>query len=242
MEKTWNRKVIMAIMAIVIVLIVGGGLYFFFTQYNVTNVLVDGNEHYSQEEIEAMILGEGRIHNSVLLSLQYRKKQIKDVPFVESMDVEILSKHEIAVHVYEKKLAGCISYLDKYVYFDREGIVVEISDALTEGVPQIRGLSFDHVIMHEALPVDDKAIFGDILKVSQLLGKYELKADKLFFSKTGEITLVFDKAKVLLGTEENIDIKVEQLSLILPEIIDKAGTLHLENYDENTQRVNFQLD
>lgn len=243
MEKRKNgvfKKKFILVTVLLISLLFFGALYYAFSQYRVTEVLVDGHEHYTADEIKEMVMPGGLLDNSLYLSLLYRNKEIKDVPFLESMDVEILSRQRIAIHVYEKKLAGCVLYLGTYMYFDREGIVVESSGELTKGVPQIRGLSFDHVVMHEQLPVEDKEVFGRILKVTQLLGKYELKADKIYFNPNNEISLVFGQAKVNLGTDAYIDEKVMQLTTILPSLDGKEGTLHMENFDENTTTIHFE--
>lgn len=243
MEKTGTfKKKFILITVVILLLAICFAVYYVITSFKVTSVLVDGNEHYTEEEIEEMVMPTGLLNNSIYLSLLYRNKEIKDIPFVESMDVEIVSRQEILIHVYEKKLAGCVSYLGNYMYFDRQGIVVESSHELTDGVPQINGLTFDHVVMHEQLPVADKAIFGQILKVTQLLAKYELKADKIYFSTTGETTLIFDKSKVYLGTDEYIDEKVMQLTNILPSLEGKAGILHMENFDDNTTTIHFEQE
>lgn len=238
----FRRKRFIAITVGVILVIMVCIIMFVLGQYHVKTVVVEGNEHYTAQEIEEMVLPKGIWNNSILLSVKYSKKKIENIPFVESMDVEIVSRNEICIHVYEKVLAGCVSYLGSYLYFDREGIVVESSQELTDGVPQIDGLKFDHVVMHERIPVQDEEIFSEILKVTQLLTKYELAADHIYFNNDGETTLVFDEARIYLGTDAYIDEKVEQLSYILPSLEGKAGTLHLETYDENTTKINFEPD
>lgn len=236
----YRRKRLILITLFAVFLLVVGIVAFVLGQYHVKTVVVEGNEHYTAQEIEEMILPKGIWNNSILLSIKYSKKKIENIPFVESMDVEIVSKNEICIHVYEKVLAGCVGYLGNYLYFDREGIVVETSNELTEGVPQIDGLKFDHVVMHEKIPVEDEAIFSEILKVTQLLLKYKLSADHIYFNNDGETTLMFDQARIYLGTDAYIDEKIEQLSYILPSLEGKAGTLHLETYDENTTKINFE--
>lgn len=245
MEETKNgafKKKFIWATVILVVMLLCGGLYYLSSEFRVDEVLVDGNEHYTQDEIKEMVMPGGILDNSLYLSVLYRNKEINDVPFLESMDVEVISRKKIAIHVYEKKLAGCVLYLGTYMYFDRKGIIVESAKELTEGVPQISGLSFDHIVMHEQLPVADKDVFGQILKVTQLLGKYDLNADKIYFSSQNEITLLFGKARVYLGTDAYIDEKVMQLTNILPSLEGKAGTLHMENYDDNTTTIHFEQE
>ncbi|MBR6315602.1 MAG: hypothetical protein IKR58_01205 [Lachnospiraceae bacterium] len=237
-----SRIKFILIIAALLLIILAGAFWYVTTEYKVTEMAVEGNIHYTSQEVANMVLPGGIRNNSLYLKLWYRNRQMPDIPFVETMDVEILSHHKIQVTVYEKALAGCFEYLGKYMYFDKDGIVVESSSKLTEGVPQIKGLSFDHVVLFEQLPVDNEDIFSEILKVTQLLDKYELKADQIYFSTIGEVTLYFDQVRVTMGGEDYIDEKVMELIEILPNLEGMSGILHMESYTPETTKVTFVPD
>ena len=179
-------------------------------------------------------------HNSIFLAIKYRDKSIENVPFVEKMDVHILSPDTIRINVYEKALAGYVEYLGRYMYFDREGTVVESSKEKANDVPQVMGLQFNYVVMYKKLPVDNKDIFAEILDITQLLNKYNLKADRIFFDSDYNVYLYFDKIEVSIGKEDNIDEKIIQLQYILPDLSGKSGVLEMSDYDENTKNVTFK--
>ena len=90
---------------------------------------------------------------------------IEGIPFVEKMSVNIVAPDTIKIIVYEKAVAGYIEYLGKYMYFDKDGIIVETSDVKTEGIPQITGLKFDYVVLHEKLPIENQEIFQSVLDI-----------------------------------------------------------------------------
>lgn len=238
----FERKHIIAIMILVFLLILAGGFCYLAIGYHVDQVSVEGNEHYTDEQIKAMVLKGGIRDNSLLLSIEYSNKPIKDIPFVESMEVEITDHHSIKINVYEKALAGCVEYLGRYMYFDREGIIVESSEETTVGIPQVTGLSFDEVLLHEKLPVEDAGIFAKILSITQLLEKYDVVADKIHFEKNGKVVLYYGGVRVNLGTAANLDEKIMQLPEILPNLTDKRGVLKMEDYDSDTETVTFELD
>lgn len=242
MKSGFNRKIFLAVTFFLLLAALAGTGYYVLTEYKVTELQVEGNIHYSREEIAEMVLPGGIRNNSLYLKLWYRNREMKDIPFVETMDVEILSHHKIKVTVYEKALAGCFEYLGNYMYFDKDGVVVETSAQTTVGVPQIKGLTFDHVVLHEPLPVENEDIFSEILKVTQLLDKYQLQADQIFFSTTGEVTLYFGKVRVNMGGEANVDEKVMQLREILPNLEGQSGILHMETYTAETTKVTFVPD
>ena len=188
----------------------------------------------------ADILKDGLTGNSLFLALKYHNKEISDVPFIESMSVEVVSPHSIRITVYEKALAGCVEYLGNYMYFDREGIVVESSSETTQGIPIVTGLSYGYIVLYERLPVEDEEIFKEILSITQLLEKYQIEADKIRFDTEKNVTLYFGEAKAALGTKENIDQKMMQLSHIIPELEGKSGVLHMEEYNEGTESISFK--
>ena len=210
--------------------------------YRVTTVYVEGNIHYDNEEIMEMVMT-GRLgNNSLYLAMKYKNKGVDNIPFVQTMDVDILSPDTIKITVYEKAMAGYIEYLGKYMYFDKDGIIVESSEQKTTGIPQVTGLNFGYVIMHEKLPVDNPEIFEDILDITQLLNKYGVQADKIRFDKAMHKTLYFGEARVSLGSNENIGEKIMKLKGILPELSGKKGMLRMDNYSEEMRNVTFELD
>lgn len=64
-------------------------------------------------------------------------------------------------------------YLGQDVYFDKDGIVVESSTQELEGIPQISGVTFDSLAIHQPLSVEDPTIFDTILSITKLLTKYD---------------------------------------------------------------------
>ncbi|MBQ3105153.1 MAG: cell division protein FtsQ/DivIB [Lachnospiraceae bacterium] len=210
--------------------------------YSVDNITVEGNHHYSEEEIVDMVIRNQWDNNSLILSLKYRDREIEGIPFVEKMEVDILSTDSVRITVYEKALAGYIEYLGQYVYFDKDGIVVESSHVRTVGIPEITGLEFSHVVLYEPLPVAHAEVFGTILDMTQLLTKYEISADRIYFDKNYEMTLYFEDIRVKLGDTGGIDQKISRLKAILPELEGQKGVLRMQNYDDTTKNITFERD
>lgn len=214
--------------------------YFVLTYYTVKNVQVDGNKHYSAEEIKSMIMTGYFGDNSLYLSLKYKNKDIEGIPFVETMDVVVQSNDTIRINVYEKALAGYVQYLGRYMYFDNEGVVVEASKVTTRGIPQVVGLDIDHVVLHQKLPVENNEIFQNILTITKLLNKYDVLCDKMQFDSNFNVMLGYDSVKVNIGPLVNLDEKLMQLPQILPSLEGKRGTLDLQNYTSDRKSITFE--
>ncbi|WP_026508901.1 cell division protein FtsQ/DivIB [Butyrivibrio sp. MC2013] len=237
-----DNKSILYILAglIVMLLLAFGALMYVRSEYKVYNVYVDGNSWYTNEEIGDIVMSGPFTHNSLFLSMKYRGKAIENIPYVEKITVEIINNHTISIHVFEKALAGCVKYLEHYMYFDREGIIVETGDDLLYGVPLVSGLKFDSVVMYEPLPVGNDSVFGQILDLTQLLSKYKLDADKISFDSSYNVTLYFGDVEAVMGEGLGVEEKIIQLPHLLPDLEGKKGILHLEDVDENTSTIRFE--
>ncbi len=243
MKEGHGLKVLLIVLCSVALLIIG--VYYFLLYFNVSVVHVTGNERYTDDEIRDMVLSDSIIgRNSLYLKLKYRNKPVTDIPFIERMDVRFDSVDTITIEVYEKAVAGYVGFLGKYMYFDREGIVVESSDEKVEGIPHVTGLKFDYCIVGKPLPVSDPEIFSKILSLTQLLTKDGIETDDIYFGSNGNITLYMGEVRVMLGDMSLIDEKMMRLKSIAPSLEDKKGTLHLENFKDNPDDdyVTFESD
>ena len=233
--KSGRKSWIKVLVILAVLMILAGAGWYVLDMHTVRTVYVEGNVHYSQEEIQNLVMEGPLGNNSLFLSMKYRNKGMEDIPFVDAMDVSILAPDTIKITVYEKALAGYVKYMDTYVYFDKDGYVVESSAVKTVGIPQVTGLQLDYVVLGQPLPVQEgyEDVFGTILEVTKLLNKYELVADKIYFHGNSSITLHFKDAKVALGNEtDRLEDKIMCLPQILPNLTDKAGTLQMEAYSE----------
>lgn len=236
------KILLMAATLSLVILCVVLGYSYIIDKYHVNTVYVEGNIHYSDDEIKQIVMKGKYGDNSLFLSHKYSNKSIEDVPFVETMSVSIVSPDTIRISVYEKALAGYVEYLGRYVYFDKDGIVVESSQVKTLGIPEVIGVDFDYVVMYEKLPVENDDIFNKVLGITQLLTKYKVSAEKIYFADSGDISLYCQNVVVKLGKEVDLDIKIMNIPSILNKLDGIGGTLRMENYDEDTRNVSFEPD
>jgi cell division protein FtsQ len=240
-KKTIKKKnykgliLVLAILAVLAVLLLSVAGYF-----QIRQVTVTGNEYYTNEEIVDLIMEDGYMKNTLYLYLKYKYTEHQSIPFIDTFDVEMESHDSVKIRVYEKSIVGYVQYLGKNVYFDKDGIVVESSDEVLEGVPMISGLSFDQLTMYQPLNVQDPEIFDDILSITQLLSKYELDPDEIRFSSSGELYLQIKDVKVDLGTGDNLDEKVARVKQLENDLADKSGTLHMENYTDESTHISLE--
>lgn len=225
-----------------IVLILAGiaglmyGGFYLINHYKIdeSKIYVDGNTHYTDDEIKSIVMDGMFGDNSLYLSVKYKNKKITDIPFVDAISVTVLSKDSIRISVYEKALAGYVSYLDNYIYFDKDGYVVESSNVLTPGIPQVTGITFNSVEVGKMLGTGDTDIFDRTLDLTKLMEKYSLVVDRIYFHDGGKVTLYFGNVRVSLGDDTaHLEDKIMNLGQILGNLEGKSGTLDMEEYDED---------
>jgi cell division protein FtsQ len=208
--------------------------------FRIRQVTVTGNDYYTKEEIVDMVIDGGLRKNSLYLFLKYKYTKHPDIPFVDTYEVSMDGLDSVTIRVYEKNIVGYVQYLGKNVYFDKDGIVVESSEAVMDGVPMISGLSFQQLTMYQALDVQDPEIFDTILTITQLLKKYDLNPDEIRFAGSDELYLQMGDVKVALGSGDDLDEKVARLKQLEGDLADKAGTLHMETYTDESTHISLE--
>ena len=145
----------------------------------------------------------------------------------------------LVVQVKEKKLIGYFDYEGKYANFDRQGVVQILTEEPIKDVPYIEGLDVKDVKQGEKLKGVNTKKLNSILSVGKMLEKTEQKPDKLVFNEMKQLVLYYGEIEVRLGSDENMDEKMNRLVGILPQLEGMEGILHLENITEDTQAVVF---
>ena len=235
-----SRGMTLALVVSVLLLLLVALTSFVFLHYRVETVRVDGNTRYTDEEIREMVINDYLSENTLYLKLKYGNRPIENIPTLERIDVTVTDAHTVRLVVYEKALAGYIESLGQNMYFDREGIVVAAGSEVLPGVPQVLGLQFNYFVMHEPLPIDNEQVFQQVLNITQLLEKYRLTADKIFFDAKYNIYLYFGEVEAELGEAVHIDEKLEQLVHILPKVEGKRGILRMKDYTPTSRGITFE--
>lgn len=231
------KKLIVVLAALAVLFILGLS---FAGVFRVRQVTVTGNAYYTKEEVVDLLLDEGSLQNTLLVYLRYKYQEHPEIPFIDDFEVTMDSWQSLKIRVYEKNMVGYVRYLGQDVYFDKDGIVVESSTQELEGIPQISGVTFDSLAIHQPLSVEDPTIFDTILSITKLLTKYDLDLDEIRFGAGGELFLQLGDVKVALGTGENLDEKISRLKQLEGDLKDKSGTLHMENYTDETTHISLE--
>lgn len=198
----------------------------------ITEITVTGNQRYTDEQMIELLFPDQTSRNSLFCYAKDKLKPHETIPFVEDYRLVFSGPGKVEVIVYEKSVVGYVSYMSSYMYFDKDGIIVESSGTRLEGVPWITGLNFGYIVLYQKLPVEDEHIFSEILNLTQILSLYEMEVDRIQYNSAGEATLYMGDIEVVLGGNESLNGKIAELNDMLPELEGLSGVLYLDTYNE----------
>ena len=216
--------------ALIVLLIVGIPAILFLATFSIKNVEIVGIKRYTEEQIKELVFQTKQDSNSLYFYLKYRFFEKPKLPFVEKIDVSIVDNHSVTIYVYEKMVAGCVEFMGEYMYFDKDGIVVESSSTRLDDVPLIKGLQYNEIILNEKLKVQKNELFDIIINLTQLINKYELDIDTISFSSNNEVSIDSAGITILLGKKSTYDEPLSELKNILDKAEGMKITIDMRNY------------
>ncbi|WP_287387437.1 cell division protein FtsQ/DivIB [Lachnospira sp.] len=224
------------LISFLIIFIVGFSAYVVF---RVDVIEYEGNTHYSDEEMSDFLF-EGKTPNSLIYFL-FGNTNI-EIPFIQKYDVEIKWPNKFYVTVYEKPIIGYVKYMGSYMYFDKDGIVVESSTELIDSVPEVQGLEYSSIVLNKKIEVADESIFDKILELAQGFDKYDLDVDSIFFDSEGNIYVYIGSVKVAMGNTDDYSERLFELKQLYSKLNGLSGTLYLNEFDGSSDTIIFKKD
>lgn len=233
-KDTWFSVKQMLVILVVLAVLAAG--IWGYNLYRLKNITVEGLTRYTEEEfLEKLELG---FLTSItpLYCLSDSLAQ-KEIPFVEKYEITYVDQQSAKVTVHEKRVTGCVVIMGRYMYFDKDGIVVESSDSRVAGIPVITGLEFNEIVLYKELQVQKQSLFNTILELTRLIEQNHIEAEEISFDSTYEVTLYLENITVLLGKKTSYDEELNALEGILASIGGRTGTLDMRNYTKENGEV-----
>lgn len=228
----WYKKLLI-ILAIILLIIL-----FIFFGLKINTVKVEGTQIYSEEEIKQSVFTRKFSDNILFFSIYNRMFGINKLPFVEDIEVSCDNMHTVTLHVYDKTISGCIRYMGQYVYFDKDGIVLQSMKEKKDGVPVVTGITFGTFTVGEAFNVKDSSLFATIMNLSQLINHYDISVKRIHISE-GEVSLYSGDIVVMLGKKEMYGDEMSALSSVLQTAEKEGlkGTIDMESFESGDKII-----
>ena len=129
--------------------------------------------------------------------------------------------------------------MGNYLYFDSDGIVVSTRKENVEGLPVIKGLSYESVTLGKAFETQNPALFHVILNLVRQLEKQGVSADTILFGNSESVTLYCDGNVIELGIRDAYDVQIQVLRSMLEEIktAETRYHIHMEDVYEGNESI-----
>ena len=159
----------------------------------------------------------------------------EEIPFVEKYEVQYVDRNTARIVVHEKRVIGCIPIMGRYMYFDKDGIIVESSADRMNNIPIVDGLDFTEIVLYGKLQVQKQSLYDVILSLYDLIELNNLQIDKISFSPDYEVTLYTENFEIQLGKKTTYDVQMNALQGILKAAGDRSGILDMRNYSKENK-------
>lgn len=233
-KETWLSVKQMLIILVILAVFAAG--VWGFNSYRLKNITVEGLSRYTKEEfLQKMESGFPFVLTPVYC-LQDSLNQ-KNIPFVEKYEIEYTDSHTARIIVHEKRVTGCVIVMGRYMFFDKDGIVVESSDTRLDDVPVVTGLKFNEIVLFQQLNIQKQSLFNTILELTRLIDDKNIKVNEISFASNYEVTLYTDNVTVLLGKRTSYDEQINALDGILDSLQGRSGTVDMQNYTKENKDV-----
>ena len=195
--------------------------------FAVRNIRSEGTDRFSTSQLCEMI-GLSTGDNLILFGKNRAERLLEQDPYIAHAELP----DTMVIKVTERKVRGYVPYMGSYLYIDEEGRVLDVQDSYFKALPLVRGLLFDSFQKGEILPVKNPEKLTVILRMSQLMQKYELLdlVVEIDVSNPKDVYAEVNQVQIHLGSMENGDQKIRMMAEILKTIPEEdRGSLDLSD-------------
>lgn len=231
-EKYNMRIIRISIILFMLIVVLSFGIIKF---TNLKNIRVVGLTRYDTESFLKILGDDGLNNNTLFFFLKNTFKKNDDIPFVDNYKVTLINGNSVRIDVYESDIVACVSVMESYFFFDKNGNVVASAAERPENVPCVTGFEFDEIRIFEKLKIQKNSLFETVSDIVKLLNKYGLKINEINFDEFYSVTLYSDNLTILIGKREEYDTVISGLYSVFEKASEIGGTLDMRYYsDENS--------
>lgn len=199
----------------------------------IKNIDIVGNNNVSDTEIVTSLFDSDVNRISLVFYIKSKFGKKKDILLVDSYDVKWVTPFSIVIKVNENPPIAFIKRDLKNVYFDKNGVINEITEDRKPDIVEVIGVSFKNFEKGSKLELTNSKTLKAILNITRFLKEKGLVSELLEIRKEEEFYIYIGNIIVNMGNTDNMETKLLRLNDIYPNISHLKGTLDLSNAREN---------
>lgn len=245
--KKINRKKGIAGFVILLLLLISGAIYMLTTPiFNITNIEISGNEKNSIETYISLTKVELNTTNIFAVTKNRIIKNLKENPYVEKVIIKRKLPNTLQINIEERKVAYQVKYNNQYIYIDKQGYILEISEE-KENIVKIEGLTNleNSIDKSNRLSDEDLTKLNTIIKIMNYCqyNSIDNKITSINCKDESNYVLNLEKEKktVYLGDATNLSERILWLKTLLEKEKGNKGEIFI-NGDLSNRKVYFKPD
>ncbi|MCR4605014.1 MAG: hypothetical protein K5639_03350 [Eubacterium sp.] len=200
--------------------------------FKIDTVTVEGNTFFSNNEVEQTYSSKWWQKNMLTYFIFNKLGADTDPEYVRESEVTFPEFRAVHIKIYEKSILAGVKYANHYIYFDKDGMVLETTDKPKDGIAYFVSDDITDFSLYQTISTGRQDLLSQMINLAGRLTYYKIDWDTVEIDKEGKATLKTDKVSVLLGRKNDYD---EVLS-VLPDVLKtavatkKKGEIDLTNY------------
>ena len=234
-----NKRLKVFLSIFLFVALIGGSIIFALTSpiFNIKEIAVVNNEILSSETIISLS-GLKPDENIFKFNKNDVLNKIKENPYIESVEIERKLPNNIEINVKERIPKFSIDYMEKYVYINNQGYLLEISEE-SKGLPIIYGATMEEELnLGKRLSNEDLDKLEDVIKImsSSTENGLEGRITSIDITDKNDYIIYIEeqKKKIHLGDVSNLSNKMLYVLAIMEQETGKEGEIFV-NGDINNK-------
>lgn len=229
----------------VLAIIIGGIVFALVSPiFNIQEIKVVNNELINEETIKSLSeLSVGE--NLFRFNKQKISKNIKSNPYIENVKIQRILPNKIKIDVKERKREFNIEFLNGYIYINKQGYILEISNEKLDK-PIIQGVSIqdENVEVGSRLNSEDLEKLEDVIQIIDICKNYELdtKVTSIDVTDKNEYSIYIETEKktIYIGDNTNLSTKMLYIQAILEKNQGKEGYIYVNGDVNNNFKPRFR--
>lgn len=233
-KETKKKRIIKKILkwtSLIIILLATLVLFITSPLFNVTEVIVVGNNGVSEDTI--ISLSQIEIGDNIYkTSKETIKKRIKENAYIENVEIRRKLPNKIELEVKERKTSYMLEYGGSFVYINNQGYILEVSNEKLD-IPIIEGYTTqgEELQAGKRLNKEDLSRLEMILKITESKESNEIleKINRINIKDNQNYTLKMEEEKktVYLGNASNLSSRMLYLKAVLEDTKGLTGEIFI---------------
>lgn len=244
--KRVNRKKVFISLFVLLIIVIAGIIYFLTTpMFNITNIEVIGNEKNSVDTYVSLTKIELNSTNIFEVTKNKITKNIKENPYVESVQIKRKLPSTLEINVTERKVSYQAEYNDNYIYLDKQGYVLELNEKKKDTII-IEGLETTKGAITEGQRLNNEDLFklDTVLKLVNCCKYNSIQNEitSINVSDTNNYAIKFDNGEktAYIGNNIKLNEKVLSLKQVLEKEVGNKGEIFVDENALERNRVYFK--